>query len=227
MDLLRKIGSPSPRVLDAFTPTQIKFIRDLMARKCQLADAATDLFSTADKQIVSDIARFFAEHNRKKHDSVQTAALIPENGVAVEVGCFAGYSALKWLASKLSLLICVDPWQNGYDKNDVLSDAISMKAAEIMFEIRVGSDPRVFKMKAASLDAAKQFPDNSLDFVYIDGNHTEKAVRADIAAWLPKVKPGGYLAGHDWQFAGVKKAVRALLGEPVRLPDRDWVVQKS
>jgi hypothetical protein len=42
------------------------------------------------------------------------------------------------------------------------------------------------------------FEDNSLDFVYIDANHTYEGVKEDIKYWYPKVKPGGLLLGHDY-----------------------------
>jgi hypothetical protein len=49
-----------------------------------------------------------------------------------------------------------------------------------------------------SVDAAKDFEDESLDFVYIDANHDYESVKADIEAWLPKVKKGGIISGHDY-----------------------------
>ena len=59
-----------------------------------------------------------------------------------------------------------------------------------------------------SLEAAKLIPDGSLDFVYIDANHRYFEVSQDIRAWLPKVRPGGVLCGHDYFSHGsVKKAV--------------------
>jgi len=42
------------------------------------------------------------------------------------------------------------------------------------------------------------FADESLDFVYVDGEHSYEAVSQDIADWWPKIKPGGILAGHDY-----------------------------
>jgi len=54
-------------------------------------------------------------------------------------------------------------------------------------------------IKGWSVETAKTFADASLDFVYIDGNHTFEYVAADIAAWWPKVRPGGILAGHDFR----------------------------
>ena len=49
-----------------------------------------------------------------------------------------------------------------------------------------------------SMDALKEFPDNSLDFVYIDANHEWPFVTQDIYYWSKKVRPGGVLAGHDY-----------------------------
>lgn len=53
-------------------------------------------------------------------------------------------------------------------------------------------------IKGFSTDVAKDFEDNSLDFVYIDGNHEYSHVVADISAWEKKVKVGGIVSGHDY-----------------------------
>jgi hypothetical protein len=67
-----------------------------------------------------------------------------------------------------------------------------------------------------SEEAHKDIPDNSLDFVYIDGNHQYESVIEDIGFWEPKVRDGGLLAGHDYQMKHeVKKAVDEIFGERV------------
>jgi len=60
-----------------------------------------------------------------------------------------------------------------------------------------------------SVNAATKFDDNSLIMVYLDADHSYEAVRADLAAWFPKVKTGGIIAGHDYlaEEYGVRKAV--------------------
>jgi len=52
--------------------------------------------------------------------------------------------------------------------------------------------------KALSLDAAKSVADGTLDFVFIDANHSEPYVSQDIEAWTPKVRSGGIVSGHDY-----------------------------
>lgn len=49
-----------------------------------------------------------------------------------------------------------------------------------------------------SMDALNDFEDNSLDFVYIDGNHTLPYIAADIFGWERKVRKGGIISGHDY-----------------------------
>lgn len=60
-----------------------------------------------------------------------------------------------------------------------------------------------------SWSVAQRYVDRSLAAVFIDADHEEDSVRQDIAAWWPKVEPGGWLAGHDFcpPFPGVMNAV--------------------
>lgn len=55
-------------------------------------------------------------------------------------------------------------------------------------------------VKKTSMGALQDFPDESLDFVYIDGNHSFKFVAEDIFEWSKKVKKGGLIAGHDYIY---------------------------
>jgi predicted O-methyltransferase YrrM len=75
---------------------------------------------------------------------------------------------------------------------------------------------------ADSALAAARFDDASLDAVFIDADHSEEAVTRDIAAWLPKVKRGGVIAGHDVDQFGVAKAVSKIL-PTATVVGRCWV----
>lgn len=79
-----------------------------------------------------------------------------------------------------------------------------------------------------STQAATRFRDGSLDFVFIDADHSYDAVIADIAAWQPKVKAGGWLGGHDYHprtFPGVVKAVDRVFGKQAEFyPGAIWGV---
>ena len=61
-----------------------------------------------------------------------------------------------------------------------------------------GYEDRGIMIRATSEVVADMFERESLDFVYIDANHSYDYVKEDIELWYPKVKSGGYLLGHDY-----------------------------
>jgi predicted O-methyltransferase YrrM len=68
-------------------------------------------------------------------------------------------------------------------------------------------------MRMTSLEAAAQYEDNSIDFIMIDGEHSYEAVKADIQAWLPKMKTGGVMTGDDAFSQEVRRAANECLKE--------------
>lgn len=125
-------------------------------------------------------------------------------GRAVEVGTHRGDFAAMLLASwKGAYLTCIDPWSippgyetqasllPGYGKDRNLDCNMASQAIQPHRQ-------RCTLYRNTSAKSAPKFKDASLDFVYIDGDHRREHVRADLAAWWPKVKPGGILAGHDF-----------------------------
>ena len=81
-----------------------------------------------------------------------------------------------------------------------------------------------------SLNAAKNYEDGTLDFVFIDGSHEYEDVKADINAYLPKVKDGGILAGHDYNdyWIGVTNAVNETLDKDLVIRvGNSWVYYKN
>lgn len=85
---------------------------------------------------------------------------------------------------------------------------------------------RIFWM--ASVEAAERVEDGWADFIFIDAGHSYQAVKADIEAWLPKVRPGGWFGGHDYHSAhtGVIRAVDEAFGERVEvLAHAVWTVR--
>ena len=78
---------------------------------------------------------------------------------------------------------------------------------------------------ADSVTASRFFPDQSLDWVHLDARHDYASVRADIQAWLPKVRPGGWLTGDDYdalKWPEVVKAVHDLLPGTTSWCNQQW-----
>jgi hypothetical protein len=105
-------------------------------------------------------------------------------------------------------LFCVDPYApylNGRPSQG-RQDHIMECAVEKMKEFDVTF------VRKSSVEASKDFENESLDFVYIDGAHDFDNVMLDVIHWVPKVKKGGIVAGHDYfQFyqSGVIPAINA------------------
>jgi SAM-dependent methyltransferase len=81
-------------------------------------------------------------------------------------------------------------------------------------------------IKGFSSDAAIDFEDNSLDFVFIDGDHSYDGCKGDICSWLRKIRPGGLICGHDINWPGVRQAVEEHFVEYETDVDNVWYVTK-
>ncbi len=99
---------------------------------------------------------------------------------------------------------------------------------KFILELQEEFGPRAKFIRDWTTEAVKQVPDNSLDFIFIDADHSYKAVVKDIEDWTPKVKAGGYITGHDWYQSPVKKAVTDVLGKDItQEKDNVWIYRKK
>jgi hypothetical protein len=142
---------------------------------------------------------------------------------AIEIGSANGESA--WIATDVIpnlKLICVDPWKE-------MGGGRYGKQAEDDFDTRNGWNANVTKMKMTSKEAAKKVKDGSVDVVYIDAMHEDPWITEDLALWLPKVRKGGYIGGHDYAFGlwpDLVAAVNKLFGGPdMVFQDSSWIVK--
>jgi len=115
----------------------------------------------------------------------------------VEIGVEAGiYSEVLCKANPNIDLYCVDSWKaySGY------RDHTSQSVMEDLYwtALKRLSPYRAEFIRKFSMHAVRDFNDNELDFVYIDGNHEFQHVVNDICEWTKKVRPGGIVAGHDY-----------------------------
>lgn len=118
--------------------------------------------------------------------------------VGVEVGVFRGEFTEVLVKSGL-YVYGVDPWlaYGGYEYHKLQKEhdknlAITKKRLEPYSNVTL--------IRKTSMDALADFADESLDFVYIDGNHRFRYVAEDIMEWSRKVKQGGVICGHDYAY---------------------------
>ena len=144
------------------------------------------------------------------------AELVKTHGweVGAELGLRKGATYLHLLEHCPGLtLIGVDSWAEGLGHQEVdLAERMVRDSAA-----RYGERARI--IKGWTVPVAEQIPDSSLDFIFVDADHSYESVKADLMAWMPKVKKGGWFIGHDINWPSVKQAVDELLSDYIIGPD--------
>lgn len=144
------------------------------------------------------------------------SALPETGGHVVEVGGWKGRSAAFMgveiaNSGKPITYDVVDTWQGSDEpvhqddpdvQNGRLYEVFLANIAPVASHVR--------PIRSTSVEAAASYPDASLDAVFLDGAHDTPSVLADCAAWWPKVRPGGVLAGHDRHWESVQLGVKAF-----------------
>lgn len=153
-----------------------------------------------------------------------------EGLVGAEIGVALGRNAIQMIEElDIAKLYLVDPFQHYVQNAQVFHPEEKFDEIVAGLDAAKGQTELVW-MPMTSTDASRLVEDNSLDFVYIDGNHAYEFVRADIRAWWPKIKIGGHIGGHDYghhDVPGVKKAVDELFKVTDNNKNYDWWVKKE
>jgi len=125
--------------------------------------------------------------------------------VGVEVGVATGSFSIA-IAKEGLKVYGVDPFLEYEDFDH--PGVCNQKRMDKLYEVaKKRCEPyNITIIRKTSMEAAKDFKDRSIDFVYIDGHHGFKYVAEDLWEWTKKVKKGGIISGHD--FARNKKPVR-------------------
>lgn len=74
-----------------------------------------------------------------------------------------------------------------------------------------GVGESVFVVSLQSTQAARAWDDSSVSLLFLDGDHSAEAVRADVEAWSSKIRIGGVIAFHDSYLDGVKACIDKLI----------------
>jgi hypothetical protein len=158
-----------------------------------------------------------------------------DNAHFVEIGiwkgqsvCYAGVEIHK--RGKNIRIDAVDTWEGSPQEHQLMNDP-SVVGGTLYDEFIRNIEPIkhiVNPVRMDSILAAATYVDKSLDFVFIDGAHNYESVKADIQAWLPKVKIGGFIGGHDYgnnepeDVNGVKKAVDEKFDKDITVYNHGW-----
>jgi predicted O-methyltransferase YrrM len=154
-----------------------------------------------DGQIVASEARKLYE----------LAGKVEGQQVIVEIGSFRGRStvalALGALSGEGPRVFAVDPY---VEFEGVLGGRFGPADRAALYEnlawAGVGHVVAVVSLPSAA--AARAWDGSNIGLLWIDGDHRYEAVRADLEVWYPRVSPGGIVAFHDINVAGVERVIR-------------------
>lgn len=151
----------------------------------------------------------------------------------VEIGVWRGqsvcYAAVEIINKNKNITIdAIDTWEGSPQEDLHLVDPFEENSLYDIFLKNIEPVKHIITpVRMDSVQASSRYEDRSLDFVFIDGSHLYEAVKADIQAWLPKVKLGGFIGGHDYNNSneplnGVQKAVDEVFDKDVTIFNPGW-----
>jgi len=118
--------------------------------------------------------------------------------VGAEIGVErAAYTKVLAEANPHLKLYAIDAWRRYRSYRDHVSQT-QLDDFEAQSRAAMAGYPKCELIKGWSTDVALDFPHGSLDFVYIDANHTFDYVMEDLICWGRRVRSGGIIAGHDF-----------------------------
>jgi len=159
---------------------------------------------------------------------------VPDPQIGAEVGVWRAETSCFLLRTYPRLrLLAVDSYPEGGMMGNESPEAFR-EAKQVAQERLAGFGLRGALWLQDSLEAARSLPDGLLDFVYLDASHWYQDVRNDLDAWIPKVRVGGAVMGHDFGLLsnrrfgwGVVRAVRELRVSHRVEPGTVWGFQKG
>lgn len=145
---------------------------------------------------------------------------IPENFTFAEIGVWKGKSLSYFVVEsinrqKTGKIFAIDHW-NGSEEHITKNNQAYEKLLEtengLYNDFLSNIEPiknYISIIRKSSIEASKNFADNTFDAIFIDGSHDYDNVKADINAWYPKLKKGTIISGHDYDgnWPGVVNAV--------------------
>ncbi len=133
-----------------------------------------------------------------------------------EIGVWKGaYTATFCECNPKMHMLAVDPWMSYPAWEDSKNKIPATEGQRMMNAAFETARARLKRLNCTivrqfSADAAATVADRSLDLLYVDGNHSEAAVREDLDLWVPKVRSGGLCCGHDYRAFTNKPTIHVI-----------------
>jgi hypothetical protein len=149
----------------------------------------------------------------------------------IEIGAYAGHGteiiSNIFPNSRIHSVDMWAPYEESCSSYDRAKQGAELREAELEFDIRTESRSNVTKVKMSSVEYADILisPYDMVEWVYIDGNHDTDYFMADLTVWLPKIKRGGIISGHDGHWPSVRTGLTIVMekGPDQTFCDGSWL----
>jgi len=174
-----------------------------------------EIIDNADRMAKEIIDTKRTNHHRDKFFPMLIDKMDLKVGVeiGVDVGDFSKHILSK---TKMDMYYCIDTWQDNFGSDcikvsfDKDGNARMEQACNTLAEYI--NNKRAILLRGTSLEASKGFAEETIDFCYIDGDHSLFGIYEDLHAWVPKIRLGGICSGHDWKD-GKKSGMKDYFGD--------------
>lgn len=151
--------------------------------------------------------------SRMFDDFLEQVDRVESNSYFVEVGAWKGQTAalmasLIHLSGKQIYFDVIDTWEGSDEQAHEQDEDIQQGTLYESFLKNIEPlSNYIHPVKLDSIQASKNYNDNTIDFIFLDASHKTEDVIEDIECWVPKLKKGGVLIGDDYDWSSVKDAV--------------------
>jgi predicted O-methyltransferase YrrM len=153
------------------------------------------------------------------------------NSVFIEIGTWKGQSTV-FMAEKIKesskhiKFYAIDTFEGSDEHKNELVILNKTLYKEYLKNIEPVKD-YIITIKGNSNKVHEQFKNESIDFIFIDGDHTLKGITSDLKNWYPKIKSNGIIAGHDYLYPDIKSVVDIFFSFKAKYyHDNCWIYKK-
>lgn len=143
-------------------------------------------------------------------------SLVPPASCCAEIGVFEGtFSKQLYSAIAPSVLFMIDVFEGQCPSgNEDGNNVVTRNMDDVYRELQayVQDKPALQLCKGRSADILASLPDDSLDMIYVDGDHSYSGCKQDLTLAYSKVKAGGWIMGHDYEMNMMKARTRYEFG---------------
>jgi hypothetical protein len=167
-----------------------------------LFSSMKDQYDKKSPDVYYEYAQYHIENTKILSNRNELLSMLPSYGIGAEIGVDEGeFSDLILKINQPEKLYLIDSWGSerySVSKKDKIERIFNLLITQNKIEI----------VHNNSINAAHNFQNDYFDWVYIDTDHSYETTLKELYAYAIKIKPQGYICGHDYIKGNLRDAIR-------------------